>query len=318
MEAKRRNLKEQCSFNCSSKSAQQMAKQPAKKQETTKPTSKKLTGTRVISKTKASLPFSAHNRKSMVIGAIFLATGIITLLLSIRVNSQVIALIGLGITFWGALFILVTPARYVEGSLLTSTAIATYLTVDRIIGEFKHSAKACYLPPYSQEEHLPEHLKGLKETVAFVSAKKNSTMPRIEELAQSKFMLTNKKGVLLTPPGLGLLTETEKNLPQTTKITISELCELVPKIMLENFALAKDITMQAEADNVNLTIRNSIYMNLYSPENNLKSISLLGCPIVSAIACAIAKTAGKAVTIQNIEFSSEDLTTKIEFQLVKE
>jgi hypothetical protein len=295
-----------------------MTEQPTEKNETTKPARDSLTATKVSpkAKTKVKFPISLNKYKSTVIGSIFLALGIIALLLSIYVNSQILALIGLGLTFWGALFFLLAPTRYVEGNILTSTAVATYLTLDRLIGDFNYSGQAYYVPPYSQESHLPQHLKGLKEVVAYVSAQKRPAKLQLEEIAHRKFILSNKRGVLIAPPGIGLLDEIEKKIHETTRMNLNDLCEIFPKIMLENFALAKDITIQAEADKVNLTIRDSLYMNLYNPESNLKSIRTLGCPIASAVACAIAKTTGKTVTIENTQVAPEDLTTETEYRLV--
>jgi hypothetical protein len=228
------------------------------------------------------------------------------------------ALVGLGLTFWGALFNLVTPVRYVEGNLLNSTAISTYITIDRIIDDCKYKGKAYYLPPYSREEYLPERLKGLKETVAFISASEDATMPSLEDIAQGKFALTNEKGILIAPPGLGLLTKIEKKMPPTTKIGISEIFESVPKIVSENLGLAREITMSLEMNSVKLMIRDSLYFDLHNPGNNLKSMRLLGCPIESAIACVIARHIGRPVTIQSIKVTLENLTTEIQYQILQE
>ncbi len=277
---------------------------------------KKKVATRALSKGRIPLPLTTNRQKSTVIGEIFLAAGIAALLVSIFLSAQVIALVGLGLTFWGALFILIAPLHYVEGALLISTAIPTYLTIDRILGDYKYHGQAYYIPPYSQEGYLPEHLKGLKETIAFVSAKKAPMMPAIEEIAGSKFMLSNEKGILIDAPGVGLLVEAYKRMQRTPRMGISDLCEVFPKIMMEDFALAKEIVMHAEAEKVNLMIRDSLYMDLYTSESKPKSINLLGCPMVSAIACAIANNTGRVVTIQETRISLEDLTIEIEYRLV--
>src|SRR3989304_6704819 len=107
---------------------------------------------------------------SSKIGVVFLISGISSLIFSIYSESQILALIGLGLTFWGVLFFLLTSVRYVEGSLLNSTAVASYSTIDRIIKDFKYTGKGYYIPPYPRDVYLPEHLKGLKDTVVFISA----------------------------------------------------------------------------------------------------------------------------------------------------
>jgi hypothetical protein len=232
------------------------------------------------------------------ISIMFIVPGALSLIASILDNSQVLAFIGLGLTFWGALFFLVRPVRYVKSSLLDSTAISLYSTIDRIIKDLKYRSKSYYIPPYPKEVFLPEHLSGLKEMVVFISADSGSGMPSIEEMARSRFLLENPKGMCVAPPGLGLLTQLEKELKiDLTRLELRELCETLPQLILENFQLAKEIKLRIERNQVHLRILDSAYKNLYSREENLKSVHFLGCPLVSAIACAIAKTTGKIVTL---------------------
>ena len=255
---------------------------------------------------------------SSKISIVFLVPGALSLVFSILNNSQVLAFIGLGLTFWGALFLFIRPIRYVKSSLLDSTAISSYSTIDRIIKDLKYKGKSYYIPPYPKEVYLPEHLKGLKNMTVFISADSGVDMPQIEEIAQSKFLLKNPKGILAAPPGLGLLTQFEKELrTDITKLEISDLCESLPKLILENFQLAKEIQMNTENKQIHLKILDSTYKNLYSTEKNLKSIHFLGCPLVSAIACAIAKTTGKIVTIHQDKTSLDGQTIEVWYRFIE-
>lgn len=252
------------------------------------------------------------------IGAAFLASGILALIFSITAESQILAFIGLGLTFWGALFIMITPRRYFEGSLLEGAAIASYLTTDRIIKDLKYKGTGYYTPPYPKDVYLPEHLKGLKDMIVFIPAEDQSEMPSIQELAESKFLIQKPKGAIITPPGLGLLTQIEKKSNvDFTKISLEELCEVMPRLILDNFSLAMEMEMTLEENQVNLKLTDSIYKNLYSAQNNLKSITLLGCPIASAVACAIAKASGKPVTIQKIDVSMDGATIQAHYRIVQ-
>ncbi|MDH5483405.1 MAG: hypothetical protein OEY22_11115, partial [Candidatus Bathyarchaeota archaeon] len=235
---------------------------------------------------------------SVIISVVFMVPGVLSLVSSVFYNSQVLAFIGLGLTFWGALFLFVRPIKYVASSLLDSTAISSYSTIDRIIQDLKYKGKSFYIPPYPEEVYLPEYLKGLKEMIVFISADSDASTPSIEEMAKSRFLLENPKGISVAPPGLGLLTQLEKELRRDiTKLELTELCESLPQLILENLQLAKEIEMKPEKNQVYLRIFDSVYKNLYSREENLKSVHFLGCPLVSAIACAIAKTTAKIVTI---------------------
>jgi hypothetical protein len=251
------------------------------------------------------------------IGLAFIIPGALAIIFSIINNSNILAFIGLSLTFWGALFFFVRPIRYVQSSLLDSTAISTYTTIDRIVKDLKFKGKSYYIPPYPKEVYLPEYLKGLKESVVFISADTGGTPP-VEELAKSKFLLENPNGICVAPPGLGLLAQFEKELRKdVAKLQLGELCESLPPLIVESFQLAKEMEMKAEDNQVYVKILEPAYKNLYMADENLKSIHFLGCPIVSAIACAIAKATGKMVTIQKNNISLDGQTIEVWYNLVK-
>ena len=255
---------------------------------------------------------------SVKIGVAFLLPGVLSLILSIFFSSQILAFVGLGLTFWGALFLLIRPMRYVEGSLLGSTTTSLYSTIDRLIKDYGYKGDGYYIPPYPKDVYLPDHLKGLKDTVIFVSATNDTNMPSIEQLAEGKFLLENPKGALVIPPGSGLLSQIEKasNI-DFAKTQLNELCEILPRFILENFGLAKEMEMAPGDGQVYLKTLDSLYKNLYSRESNLKSIGLIGCPLVSAVACAIAKASGKAVTIQKQKVSPDGSEIEVWYRIVQ-
>jgi len=256
----------------------------------------------------------ARHISSWKIGIVFAVPGALSLIFAILNDSQSLAFIGLGLTFWGALFFFVRPIRYVKSSLLDSTAMSLYSTIDRIVKDLKYKGTLAsyYIPPYPKDVYLPEHLRGLKDMIVFISADRNADMPSIVEVAESKFLFENPRGICVAPPGLGLLIQFEKELRiDITRLELSELCESLPPLLLENFQLAKEIEMKTEKNQVHLKIVDSIYKNLYSREENLKSIHFLGCPLVSAMACAIAKTTGKLVKIHRDRISPDGQTIEV-------
>ena len=201
------------------------------------------------------------------------------MIFSIYSESQVFALIGLGLVFWGALFVLMRPMKLVEATLLYNTSISTYLTTDRIINDLGYKGKVYYIPPYPENVYIPEYLKGLKASVAFISANDDGKMPSVEEMAKGKFLSKGKKGVLLAPPGLGVLNEIEdKTKANFTDMSLDKLCDILPTFILQDLNLVKDLTMELDGDHVHLTMFNSLYKDLYSSKSNLKSIDFLGLP----------------------------------------
>jgi hypothetical protein len=249
----------------------------------------------------------------------FLAIGAIALVGSFFAESQILAIIGLGLVFWGALLMFLSPVRHVEASLLYTASLASYSTVDRIISDFDFKGKGYYIPAYPKDVYLPEHLKGLKDILVFISREETNELPSIEELARGKFLVKDSKGVLITPPGLGLLEEMESKLRvDLVKTGLTELSEILPQFLLENFSIAKDIALTIKGNQANLRVYDSIYKNLYSSETHLKSVSMLGCPLASAVACGLAKASGKPVFIQKHRVSLDGLTVEIQYKITGE
>lgn len=137
-------------------------------------------------------------------------------------------------------------------------------------------------------------------------------------MAKGKFLVDEPKGLLLTPPGLGLLTQIEKkSRVDFTKTALIDLCEIMPKYILDNYSLAKEIDMTLRENEIDIRINDSIYKVLYMQKKVNKSIFLLGCPIISSIACAIAKSSGKPAVIQKIEFSEDGLNITATYQIAQ-
>ena len=159
-------------------------------------------------------------------------------------------------------------------------------------------------------------MKGLKEAIVYISAGSES-MPPIEEIAKRKFLLENPRGICVSPPGLGLLDQIEREMGKDlTGIQLSDLNEGLPPIIVENLQLAKEMEMKIEGNQVSVSMLNPAYRSLYMSED-LKSIRFLGCPLASAIACAIAKSTGKIVAIQKVDFSQEDQTVKVLYRIIE-
>jgi hypothetical protein len=254
---------------------------------------------------------------SIRIALILLTSGIVLLTLSVVSSSQILAFIGLSLTFWGALFLLITPQRQVEGSFLVTTTLPVYMTIDRLIKDLKPKNEAFNIPSYPKDVYLPEHLKGLKEMVTFMPSENTAGMASIEDLAKGKFQIENPKGFLITPPGIAILEKIEqKRNTDLTKIALSELDEILPHLLSE-LNLTKEIKMATNGNDVSLQINDSLYKDLYSQDYNLKSINLLGCPLVSAAACAIAKSTGKPTIIQKIKTTPDGKTTIVALKIVQ-
>ena len=98
------------------------------KNETAMPTPK---GTRTIK----------QSRINKLIAAGMLMLGLVFLALSAFYNSCVSSFVGLGLTFWGALLLYVTPTKHVNLELLNATLKPALLNTEEMLAHFKLNEK---------------------------------------------------------------------------------------------------------------------------------------------------------------------------------
>ena len=247
-----------------------------------------------------------------------MATGAILLVFSLLVASTIVAFIGLSFTFWGILFLFTRSTDYIAHKVLDATNISPYATLDRIISDLNYDGNAIYIPSLSDDNNLPAHLSILKEMIVFISSKKIVTLPSIEKLMGKDFIIKDPEGVCITPPGSGLVSLFENELQTSlTKLSPDELYYIIPKIIVTNLELASNLEVEAINETVHVKIVNSVYRNLYSSKQNLKSITLIGCPLVSSLGCSIANTTRELVTLTQIQVSPNQKTVEVWFKLAK-
>jgi hypothetical protein len=257
------------------------------------------------------------NYLARFIGAIFALVGSALIAASFFLQSQILAFIGLGLTFWGFIFLLTAPSRYVEENLFVSTVHSEYLNFDRIAKDLGCVERAYYIPSYPRNATVPEHLKGLKNPVVLISTKPDFEIPSIEDIARGKFLISEGNAVLLTPPGMDLLRQIENKLKiNLSEADINDIAEILPRTILGNFALAKDFILKIEEGHIYSTVIDSVYKSLYISDNEVKSVQFLGCPFTSAIACVLSQTVGKPVTIAETKVSKDGQTIETEYRVV--
>jgi hypothetical protein len=252
---------------------------------------------------------------SFLIAFLFSVSGIALFVTAVLLSSQIIGLIGLGLVFWGALFLLITPKKQIEGSFLISSALPAYMTIDKMVNEQNSKNEAYNIPPCPRDIYLPKHLDGLKQMVTFIPAKCSDGMVEIEDIARGIFSIEKPKGVLIISPGMELIEKIEqKRNMDFTKILFDELDQKLP-CLLNELHLAQEIKMTTNENELVLQINDSLYQNLYSQKYDLKSIHLLGCPLVNAAACAIAKSTGQPIVIQEINSTPSGKTIFATFKI---
>jgi len=248
-----------------------------------------------------------------------LTLGVTAILTSIAYTSSVLAFIGLGLVFWGAILLYIRPEEYTKKVLLEAALSPSLTTLNEMIQEFAYKGDATYLPP--------KYFTHPGTTKIYVSKRKDASLPTPEKIQkyENQPVARTTRGLLLTPPGIHMARLLEKSLGTSFIVMdLENLQRKLPKHFIENLEIAENLEIQVENNKTgrktdgttsplpmkNTTIHAKITKPIY--ENKSKetrdpqqSNVLIGCPISSAIAIAITKAAGKPVRITDLK-SSED------------
>jgi len=247
-----------------------------------------------------------------IVATSLLILGLIALASSAFYNSSILAFIGLGLTFWGALLFYITPTKYVKMELLNAVAPSTLANIEKILSSSKLNDKGIYLPP--------KYLRDFESSLVFIPSKNNKTLPKPEEIDEEKLFSKNPDGLLLTPPGLALSKLFEKELGTSfTRTDINYIQNNLPKLLIEEMEIAENVEVEVKDDLITIEITNHIFNEICKETRKLqKTHESIGCPLSSAIACALAKATGKPITIEKEEQSPHGKTTKIQYRILEE
>ncbi|MDI6691056.1 MAG: hypothetical protein QME50_04195, partial [Candidatus Bathyarchaeota archaeon] len=226
--------------------------------------------------------------------------------------SSILAFIGLGLTFWGALLLYITPTRYVKLDLLNAIAPSTLANIEKMLTNSKLNEKGIYLPP--------KYLRDFESSLVFIPSKNNKTLPRPEEIDEEKIYSKNPEGIFLTPPGLALSKLFEKELGTSfTKTDLNYIQNNLPKLLIEDMEIAENVEVEIKDNLITVEIANHIFSEICQETRKFpKTHETIGCTLSSAIACALAKATGKLITIENEEQSQDGKTTKIQYLILKD
>ena len=255
--------------------------------------------------------WKSREKPPQILGLLFIPCGAIAFILSVFSNSLILSYIGLGLTLWGALLLLIRQTKYVKNKLLDSTAMSSLASIGQLIEALNYKGKGLYLPP--------QYLKAFKGGTIFVPYKKEVIIPPIEEVAQEKVFLRNPKGICLTPPGLGLANLYEDELGKDfAMVNLDYLQNNLPKLFIEGLKIAEDFEMGMEGNMIHARITGTICGELCKEARKIPNICYLGCPLCSSIACALTRATGKPIIIEKASLSADGKTVEAHYRVLEE
>jgi signal recognition particle subunit SEC65 len=278
------------------------------------------------------------NSTSLAI-TIMLLLGAVSLIVSIGYNSSVLAFIGLGLVFWGAILFYVRPEEYTKRVIMEAVLSPSLTALCQMIRELGYKGDPTYLPP--------KYFADPETTKIYISKYKRRKLPTPEQAhLYETWPLTRATLVMLiTPPGIELSRLLEKSLGTSfVETDLKDLEQNLPKLFIENLEIAENLELQAESDvaqrkeddsvspngmkredaamestMVHAKITKPVYRITFKvAEESSQTADLIGDPICSAIAIAITKATGKPVRITDTKRSEDGSTLEANYKILEE
>ena len=242
-----------------------------------------------------------------------LSTGVIALAFSINFTSLILAFIGLGLVFWGAILFYIRPEKYVKETVFVETTLPSLANLEQMLTELGYQRKGVYLPP--------KYLKDSESSKIYLSAKDSMTLPPLEQIRdQEDKIFLKDSGALIRPPGMELSRLFERMLGTSfMEVDLLYLEQNMPKLLIEDLKITQKVEIKAGNNRVHVRMENSIFKNVWKETIKLPNLwRSLGDPLVSAIACALAKATAKPVIIEKNQISNEGRTIDTEYCILEE
>ncbi|MEM2868544.1 MAG: hypothetical protein QXR84_08715 [Candidatus Bathyarchaeia archaeon] len=246
-----------------------------------------------------------------IVASIMLIMGALSFYISVFYASSILAFIGLGLTFWGSLLLYIAPSRYIKLELLNAVAVQNLTNIEKVIANMELNEKGIYLPP--------KYLKDFESSLIFIPSKTNYTLPEPEEIDEEKLYSKNPEGVFLTPPGLALLKLFEKELGTSfLRADLNYIQNYMPKLFIEDLEISENVEIDIEDNIVTIEITDHIFSEIcWETRKMERTHKVIGCPLCSAIACALAKATGKPIIMLDEEINEGEKVTKIKYQILE-
>ncbi len=247
---------------------------------------------------------------SKIASFLLITTGTAALLNSILYNLSILAFAGLGLLFWGILFVYGRSDEYTKKSLVYAAAYPSITTIDQLIKEMEFKGTPVYLPP--------RYFKSPETTKVYIPKQIETEIPSplLIQQQESQTILNDFQGLLITPPGEGFAKLFEKTLgTNLMRIDIPYLQQNLPKTIVEDLEIAQNFEMSYEENKVQVRIENISYSKTAVEEmSGLQSN--LGSILASAIACVLTRTTGEPISIEKQQISKNGRDETIEYRIL--
>ncbi|HUL62695.1 MAG TPA: hypothetical protein VLT35_06495 [Methanocella sp.] len=217
-----------------------------------------------------------------------------------RSNVSLLLLLA-GITTVAAAILLyfLSPSRFLRDDVADALALASFTDVGRVLASLMIEGRGVYVP--ASEAGTTRVFVPVGEAVDDVP------------LSGSVFVSHGSKGMLLDPPGSGLLSCAKQISPGFAEESLSEE---IADLFEGGLELARKVMVLREGDCVTVSMSDLANAGLCAAvrRESPKLCTQIGCPICSFAACMIADGARRRVRIEGVEVTGK--TVRATFRLL--
>lgn len=236
-----------------------------------------------------------------------LTVGAVSLVFSIVYSFQILAFIGLGLAFWGAVLFYVHDEKYAKRAVLDAIAVSSLEAVNQITQKLHYNGITVYLPPkYSKNPEISK---------ACMLKEQNSELLIAKQVLDEKTEIPNgNEALFFIPPGAELTNLFQEALGiRFTKVDLEYIKRNLAKVF-EDLEIAKELKIEGGKDSFRVAMKDSIFDDVY--KEALKRPEMFrpsGSPLSSAIACILAKVTGKPIVIDRDRISDDGRMIVLEY-----
>ena len=244
---------------------------------------------------------------SKLASIVLMITGGFTLLLSTLSGISDGVIVGFGLIITGIIIGYITSQEFIKKDLLISQLTSTYDYIEENIKKFGKFDKAVYIPSYLTKDN---------ENTILLLKNINEANPKTKNINSTKIVT---KAYTLTPPGNELVQLFEKKLNTNfAKIDLSFLQKNLPQLITEDLEIATNLLIQREEETVKVEFDNSVFNDKSFDQKFSGILKTFGCPLSSAIGCAIAKATGKLTAIKEYSINYQRKNVSVKYELMPE
>lgn len=247
-------------------------------------------------------------RTETLTSVVLLGIGIYLIARAIFFTNNVMAFIGIALTFWGALLLYIRPNRYIRNDIFAVTTLDHIRNLNSLVTELNYRGSPRYISPGT--------LSGLGIALLYIPKSDQLPFPSDEQLSQQGIFIENPSGLKFTPLGVGLSKLVERKLNVNfSLVDLEYLQNNLGRGFINDLEIITTFQMAVEGSNVKVTIKDSIFNDVFIELYDANLLDVFGDVFSSAIACIFARSTRSTVFIENYTNNLAEKTIIIDYKI---